>query len=165
VVSNVSVDLLDLHLPQLPKYPMQQITLWVTCEATPQKTFRGRASPSDIPTFKASRFQSFPAVEKIRRYELAGSREQHGAGNNVYTELYRYRPFSIPKHTEAKVIKQLSTRRIRHSGRNDLGRICTRHREGGAMQRLRFVDFKRGRKDLALNILKASWIIGVTWSD
>ena len=27
VVSNVSVDLLDLHLPQLPKYPMQQITL------------------------------------------------------------------------------------------------------------------------------------------
>lgn len=81
-----------------------QIALWVTCEATPQKTFRGRASPSDIPTFKASRFQSFPAVEKIRRCEAAGSREQHGAGKNVQNSTDTDdtgKTFSIPKPTEA----------------------------------------------------------------
>mmetsp|Transcript_20048 Transcript_20048/g.47136 ORF Transcript_20048/g.47136 Transcript_20048/m.47136 type:complete len:354 (+) Transcript_20048:47-1108(+) len=56
-----------------------------------------------------------------------------------------------------RVIKQLSTRRIRHSGRGDVGRITTRHREGGALQRLRFVDFKRARKDIPAAVLRIEY--------
>ncbi|CAE7537525.1 rplB [Symbiodinium pilosum] len=56
-----------------------------------------------------------------------------------------------------RVIKQLSTRRIRHSGRGDVGRITTRHREGGTMQRLRFVDFKRARKDIPASVLRIEY--------
>merc|ERR1712093_560481 len=48
----------------------------------------------------------------------------------------------------------MGTHKIKHSGRNNLGRICTRHRGGGMKQRLRFVDFKRGRKDVPATVLR-----------
>ncbi|CAE7248254.1 rplB [Symbiodinium natans] len=65
---------------------------------------------------------------------------------------------ATPQSTfRGRVIKQLSTRRIRHSGRGDVGRITTRHREGGTMQRLRFVDFKRARKDIPASVLRIEY--------
>jgi len=42
---------------------------------------------------------------------------------------------------------------VKHSGRNETGRVTTRHRGGGHMQRLRFIDFKRGRKDVPATVL------------
>ena len=155
-----------------------QIALWVTCEATPQKTFRGRASPSDIPTFKASRFQSFPAVEKIRRCEAAGSSNMEPGRmyRILQIQMIQWRPsaylqptFYPSGHQAAfyqtdTALRSKWPRQDSWSGtavgtnrpdRRSVPRICTRHREGGAMQRLRFVDFKRGRKDDSW--LKASW--------
>ncbi|CAE7347563.1 rplB, partial [Symbiodinium necroappetens] len=35
--------------------------------------------------------------------------------------------------------------------------ITTRHREGGTMQRLRFVDFKRARKDIPASVLRIEY--------
>lgn len=56
-----------------------------------------------------------------------------------------------------RVIPALSVWKVKHSGRNDVGRICTRHRGGGTRQRLRFVDFKRGRKDIPATILRIEY--------
>mmetsp|Transcript_23121 Transcript_23121/g.41797 ORF Transcript_23121/g.41797 Transcript_23121/m.41797 type:complete len:356 (-) Transcript_23121:45-1112(-) len=65
---------------------------------------------------------------------------------------------ATPQKTfRGRVIGKLSTKRIRHSGRNNLGRICTRHRGGGTLQRLRFVDFKRGRKDIQATVLRVEY--------
>jgi len=58
---------------------------------------------------------------------------------------------------KGRVIPRLSTHRIKHSGRNNVGRICTRHRGGGMRQRLRFVDFKRGRKDVPATVLRIEY--------
>jgi len=60
-----------------------------------------------------------------------------------------------PQETfRGRVIPALSTVKVKHSGRNDSGRITVRHRGGGAKQRLRFVDFKRGRKDIPATVLR-----------
>ncbi|CAK0846266.1 unnamed protein product, partial [Prorocentrum cordatum] len=57
---------------------------------------------------------------------------------------------ATPQKTfRGRVIPALSCWKVKHSGRNNVGRITTRHRGGGTRQRLRFVDFKRGRKELA----------------
>lgn len=56
-----------------------------------------------------------------------------------------------------RVIPKLSTHRIKHSGRNNVGRITTRHHGGGMRQRLRFVDFKRGRKDVPATTLRIEY--------
>lgn len=56
-----------------------------------------------------------------------------------------------------RVIPRLSTHKIKHSGRNNHGSICTRHRGGGTRQRLRFVDFKRGRKDVSATVLRIEY--------
>ena len=44
-----------------------------------------------------------------------------------------------------------------YAGRNDVGRVTTRHREGGCRQRLRFVDFKRARKDIPATVLRIEY--------
>lgn len=63
-----------------------------------------------------------------------------------------------PQETfRGRVIPKLSTHRIKHSGRNNVGRLCTRHRGGGTRQRLRFVDFKRGRKDVPATVLRIEY--------
>lgn len=63
-----------------------------------------------------------------------------------------------PQETfRGRVIRQLSCHRIKHSGRNNVGRITTRHRGGGTRQRLRFVDFKRGRKDVPATVLRIEY--------
>jgi len=63
-----------------------------------------------------------------------------------------------PQETfRGRVIPKLSTHRIKHSGRNDAGRMTTRHRGGGTRQRLRFVDFKRGRKDVPATVLRIEY--------
>jgi len=65
---------------------------------------------------------------------------------------------ATPQDTfRGRVIPRLSTQRIKHSGRNDSGRITTRHRGGGTKQRLRFVDFKRGRKDIPATVLRVEY--------
>jgi len=62
---------------------------------------------------------------------------------------------ATPQKTfKGRVIPKLSVWKVKHSGRNNLGRICTRHRGGGTRQRLRFVDFKRGRKDIPATVLR-----------
>lgn len=55
---------------------------------------------------------------------------------------------------KGRVIPRLSVWKVKHGGRNDGGRVCTRHRGGGTRQRLRFVDFKRGRKDIPATVLR-----------
>jgi len=55
---------------------------------------------------------------------------------------------------KGRVIPRLSCWKVKHGGRNDGGRVATRHRGGGTRQRLRFVDFKRGRKDIPATVLR-----------
>lgn len=65
---------------------------------------------------------------------------------------------ATPQKTfRGRVIPRLSTWRVKHSGRNNVGRITTRHRGGGTRQRLRFVDFKRGRKDIPATVLRIEY--------
>jgi ribosomal protein L2 len=52
---------------------------------------------------------------------------------------------------KGRVIPQLSTPRVPHSGRNNTGKITTRHQGGGNKNRLRLIDYKRGRKNTLLD--------------
>mmetsp|Transcript_63317 Transcript_63317/g.151047 ORF Transcript_63317/g.151047 Transcript_63317/m.151047 type:complete len:360 (+) Transcript_63317:177-1256(+) len=62
---------------------------------------------------------------------------------------------ATPQETfRGRVIPRLSIYKVQHSGRNNRGRICMLHRGGGTMKRLRFVDFKRGRKDIPATVLR-----------
>jgi len=65
---------------------------------------------------------------------------------------------ATPQKTfRGRVIPALSCWKVKHSGRNNVGRITTRHRGGGTRQRLRFVDFKRGRKDVPATVLRIEY--------
>lgn len=62
---------------------------------------------------------------------------------------------ATPQDTfRGRVIPALSCVEVKHSGRNNSGRMTVRHRGGGHLQRLRFVDFKRGRKDVPATVLR-----------
>eukprot|EP00929_Paragymnodinium_shiwhaense_P008184 TRINITY_DN112128_c0_g1_i1.p1 TRINITY_DN112128_c0_g1~~TRINITY_DN112128_c0_g1_i1.p1 ORF type:complete len:375 (+),score=63.48 TRINITY_DN112128_c0_g1_i1:151-1275(+) len=62
---------------------------------------------------------------------------------------------ATPQETfKGRVVSKLSVYKIKHSGRNNWGVVTTRHRGGGTRQRLRFVDFKRGRKDIPATVLR-----------
>ncbi len=50
--------------------------------------------------------------------------------------------------TETKPIKSLVSRRQRTGGRNNTGRITSRHRGGGAKRTYRIIDFKRDKRGI-----------------
>jgi len=58
---------------------------------------------------------------------------------------------------KGRVIPQLSTPRISHSGRNNTGKITTRHQGGGNKNRLRLIDYKRGRKNIPATVLRIEY--------
>ena len=47
--------------------------------------------------------------------------------------------------TEKKPVKSLTRAKRKTAGRNNQGRITTRHRGGGAKRRIRIVDFRRDK--------------------
>ncbi|KAL8270884.1 hypothetical protein Esti_005178 [Eimeria stiedai] len=55
---------------------------------------------------------------------------------------------------KGRVVRKLSVRRVKHGGRNCTGQITVRHRGGGHAQRLRFVDWRRSRKDVWGTVLR-----------
>ncbi|EKX72970.1 50S ribosomal protein L2, putative [Theileria equi strain WA] len=59
--------------------------------------------------------------------------------------------------SDCRVVKQLSIRRVKFSGRNYTGHITVRHRGGGHIQRIRFIDFKRQRKDIFATVLRIEY--------
>ncbi|BAM41314.1 50S ribosomal protein L2 [Theileria orientalis strain Shintoku] len=59
--------------------------------------------------------------------------------------------------SNCRVVEQLSIRRVKFSGRNNTGRITTRHRGGGHVQRIRLIDFKRQRKDIYSTVLRIEY--------
>lgn len=58
---------------------------------------------------------------------------------------------------KGRVIPQLSTPRVPHSGRNNTGKITTRHQGGGNKNRLRLIDYKRGRKEIPATVLRIEY--------
>ena len=54
--------------------------------------------------------------------------------------------------TEVKPVKKLTQAVRKTAGRNNYGRITTRHHGGGAKQRLRLVDFRRNRFDIEATV-------------
>ena len=44
--------------------------------------------------------------------------------------------------------KSLLAKLTKHSGRNNQGRITTRHQGGGAKRKYRIIDFKRDKRDI-----------------
>ena len=63
---------------------------------------------------------------------------------SMLAKLLKMSPQELYK---GRVHMGLSSWKVKHSGRNISGRVTVRHRGGGHPQRLRFVDFKRGRQD------------------
>ena len=53
-----------------------------------------------------------------------------------------------------RVIRQLSVPKMQFAGRNMYGQVTVRHRGGGTRERLRLMDFKRGRKDIPATVLR-----------
>ncbi|EPT31721.1 putative LSU ribosomal protein L2P [Toxoplasma gondii TgCatPRC2] len=71
-----------------------------------------------------------------------------------------FRPSSPPhlsKLFRGRVSRHLSCRRVNHLGRNNSGRITVRFRGAGHFRRLRFVDYKRGRKDIFGTVLRLEY--------
>ena len=54
--------------------------------------------------------------------------------------------------TTDKPVRSLTKAVRKTAGRNNLGRITTRHHGGGAKQRIRIVDFKRNKFDVAATV-------------
>jgi large subunit ribosomal protein L2 len=54
--------------------------------------------------------------------------------------------------TKAKPEKSLVVKLKKHSGRNNQGRITTRHRGGGAKRAYRLIDFKRNKQGVPAKV-------------
>ncbi|MCJ7832490.1 MAG: 50S ribosomal protein L2, partial [Actinobacteria bacterium] len=52
---------------------------------------------------------------------------------------------SFDEITRAKPEKSLTTKSNKHAGRNNQGRITTRHQGGGNKRRYRIIDFRRNK--------------------
>lgn len=55
--------------------------------------------------------------------------------------------------TKKKPEKSLLKAQKKHSGRNNQGKITTRHRGGGNRQKYRIIDFKRQKDDMAATVI------------
>lgn len=51
----------------------------------------------------------------------------------------------------------MTIRRVKKGGRGHTGQLFVRHRGGGHKQRLRIIDFKRGRKDIPATVLRIEY--------
>ena len=74
--------------------------------------------------------------------------------------------------TEKKPVKSLTKALRKTAGRNNQGRITTRHHGGGAKQRLRLVDFKRTKfgveatvKDIAYDPTRSAYLALIEYAD
>ncbi len=54
--------------------------------------------------------------------------------------------------TKTKPEKSLVVKLKKHSGRNNQGRITTRHRGGGAKRAYRLIDFKRNKQNVPAKV-------------
>ncbi len=59
--------------------------------------------------------------------------------------------------TEKKPVKSLTRAKRKTAGRNNQGRITTRHRGGGVKQRIRIVDFKRTKFDVEATVKEIAY--------
>ena len=48
--------------------------------------------------------------------------------------------------------RSLTERKLRHAGRNAIGRVTTRHRGGGEKRNYRIVDFKRNKDGIPATV-------------
>jgi large subunit ribosomal protein L2 len=74
--------------------------------------------------------------------------------------------------TEKKPVKSLTVAVRKTAGRNNQGRITTRHHGGGAKQRMRLVDFKRNKfgvaatvKDIAYDPTRSAYLALIEYAD
>ena len=74
--------------------------------------------------------------------------------------------------TEKRPVKSLTRAKRKTAGRNNQGRITTRHHGGGAKQRLRIVDFKRNKfdveatvKDIAYDPTRSAYLALIEYAD
>jgi large subunit ribosomal protein L2 len=74
--------------------------------------------------------------------------------------------------TEKKPVKSLTKAVRKTAGRNNQGRITTRHHGGGAKQRMRIIDFKRTKfdveatvKDIAYDPTRSAYLALIEYAD
>ena len=74
--------------------------------------------------------------------------------------------------TEKKPVKRLTKAVRKTAGRNNQGRITTRHHGGGVKQRLRIVDFKRNKfdveatvKEIAYDPMRSAYLALIEYTD
>ena len=71
---------------------------------------------------------------------------------NTPSERYKELP-SFDEITKSKPEKSLLTPLKRTGGRNNTGRITTRHIGGGHKRHYRLVDFKRNKRDIEATVV------------
>jgi large subunit ribosomal protein L2 len=70
------------------------------------------------------------------------------------TPASRYKAMpAFDEITKSTPEKSLLQTKKKTGGRNNYGRICTRHIGGGHKQKYRIVDFKRGKRDIAATVI------------
>src|SRR5947207_15828240 len=65
--------------------------------------------------------------------------------------------------TKTKPEKSLTVRLKKHAGRNNQGKITTRHRGGGAKRSYRLIDFKRNKLGGPANVAAIEYDPDRTW--
>lgn len=127
---------------QQPRFIQQQNRSFANCYSNNLR--RNHIPFTDFETGFPKRPQPSPTV--LSAFTLSKQRK--------LTRLLAGEP---QKTFRGRVVHQLSVLRVNHSGRNNLGRITTRYRQGGTRQRLRLVDFKRGRKDIYCTVMRIEY--------
>jgi large subunit ribosomal protein L2 len=95
-------------------------------------------------------FETGAPVEKYATPNVSSSPYSLAKQDRII-ETMKSRPQGL---YHGRVIKQLSVPLIQFGGRNMNGTVTIRRRGGGTKQRLRLIDFKRGRKDIPATVLR-----------
>ena len=79
---------------------------------------------------------------------------------------------SFEELTEKRPVKSLTKAVRKTAGRNNQGRITTRHHGGGTKQRMRIVDFRRSKfdveatvKDIAYDPTRSAYLALIEYTD
>ncbi|PFH32642.1 putative LSU ribosomal protein L2P [Besnoitia besnoiti] len=154
----------------LPRAATHRNRLAMQLFATPRESTQAQAAKAAraaaLAVANASAHVSAPfTLQKQQRLlTLLGS-----ASSSESSAVYRvhgvegftgFRPSSPPHASplfRGRVLARLSCRRVNHLGRNHSGRLTVRFTGAGHFRRVRFVDYKRGRKDIFATVMRLEY--------
>ncbi|CBZ50400.1 ribosomal protein L2, related [Neospora caninum Liverpool] len=169
-LSAVSVQVRGLSASYLPRAATHRNRVAMQLFETPRESTRSRATAAAREAAAAVAASStvtapFTLQKQQRLLSLLASSAEAAGASELYrvhgvAGFTRFLPSSSPRTSflfRGRVLERLSCRRVNHLGRNHNGRITVRFRGAGHFRRIRFVDYKRGRKNIFGTVLRLEY--------